>query len=317
MATWLPGGLAPKSRQSFPVPLDTFQREVLTVLCRRRTPTSPVAGGAVLQQHGFRASEDIDVFNAPNVDVVATAERDMADLKAAGFEVLPTKRFEGFVEAAVAKPEIGATKIQWVQYGGYNFYQPVPDPEFGWRLHFADLAVNKAIAAASRRQPRDLVDLYLVHAFIMPLWHCIWATPGKEAGLTPEKSIERIRYHSQYSRGELDKAIVAADQIAIPDMIADVHSALDVAEDIVKRLPPVTVGKLLVDATGRPLHSIDQLNATGQQAILAVEGGAWPSGADIDHFMIERIIDAYGRNGEKLWAAEPTQPSSTLRRPFN
>jgi hypothetical protein len=46
----------------------------------------------------------------------------------------------------------------------------------------------------------------------------------------------------------------------------------------------------------------------------AVEGGAWPSGPDIKHFMIERIIDAYGRNGEKLWEAELTQPSSTLGR---
>jgi hypothetical protein len=51
-----------------------------------------LAGGAVLQRHGYRASEDVDVFNAPNIDVVATAEVDMADLKAAGFEVSPRQR---------------------------------------------------------------------------------------------------------------------------------------------------------------------------------------------------------------------------------
>ena len=56
------------------MPLDAFQREVLAVLSRRRTPSSPLAGGAVLQLHGYRLSEDLDVFNAPDMDVAATAE---------------------------------------------------------------------------------------------------------------------------------------------------------------------------------------------------------------------------------------------------
>ncbi len=292
------------------MPLDTFQSEVLKVLCRRRTPSSPVAGGAVLQRHGYRASEDLDIFNAPNIDVITAAELDMADLKAAGFELSSSTRYEGFVEAIASKPGFGTTKIQWVQYSGYNFYEPVPDPEFGWRLHFADLAVNKVLAAASRRQPRDLVDLYLVHAFVMPLWHAMWATPGKDAEMTPEKAIERIRYHSQYARGELQNSVFAADATAIPSMISDVRNALDEAEKVFDRLPPDTVGKVLVDATGRPVHSLDEIKMVGQRAIAAAPGGAWPSGPDIDHFVIARMIDSYGRNGEKLWTAEPTQPTS-------
>jgi len=292
------------------VPLDAFQSEVLAVLCRRRTPSSPVAGGAVLQRHGYRASEDLDVFNAPNIDVAATAEFDMADLKAAGFEVSPTTRYEGFVEAIASKLGIGTTKIQWVQYSGYNFYQPVPDAEFGWRLHFADLAVNKLLAAASRRQPRDLADLYLVHTFIMPLWHAVWAAPGKDAEMTPEKAIERVRYHSQYAPGELLKSVFAADQAAIPGMISDVRTALDEAQIVVNRLPPDTVGKILVDDAGRSIRSLDELKTIGQHAISAVQGGTWPSGPDIDHFVIARMIESYGRNGEKLWTAEPTRPAA-------
>jgi hypothetical protein len=31
---------------------------------------------------------------------------------------------------------------------------------------------------------------------------------------------------------------------------------------------------------------------------------------DIDHFVIQHMIDRYGRNGEKLWAAEPAQPAA-------
>ena len=293
------------------VPLDTFQCEMLAVLCKRRTPSSPVAGGAVLQRHGYRASEDVDVFNAPGIDVVATAEVDMADLKAAGFEVSPTTRYEGFVEAVAAKPGVGTTKVQWVQYSGYNFYQPVPDPEFGWRLHFADLAVNKVLAAASRRQPRDIVDLYLVHVFIMPLWHAVWAAPGKDAEMTPEKAIERIRYHSHYAPAELQKSVFAADHAAVPNMISEVRTALDEAEKIVKHLPPDTVGRLLVDAAGRAIRSVGEIDVLAQRAISAAPGGTWPSGPDIDHFVIAHMIDSYGRNGEKLWTGEPTRPAAT------
>jgi hypothetical protein len=292
------------------VPLDAFQSEVLAVLCRCRTPSSPVAGGAVLQRHGYRASEDVDVFNAPNIDVVATAQGDMADLKAAGFEVSASARYEGFVEAIVAKPGVGRTKIQWIQYSGYNFYQPVPDPEFGWRLHFADLAVNKVLAAATRRQPRDLVDLYLVHAFIMPLWHAVWAAGGKDVEMTPEKAIERIRYHSQYAPDEFRNSVFAADSANIPDMISQVRTALDEAEKIAKLLPPATVGNLIVNALGRPIRSIDQLETREQRAISAAPGGTWPSGPDIDHYVIAHMIEIYGRNGEKLWATEPTWPAT-------
>jgi hypothetical protein len=131
-------------------------QELLAVLSRRRTPSSPVAGGAVLQLHGYRLSEDLDVFNAPDMDVAATAELDIADLRAAGFEVSPTTRYEGFAEAIVAKPGAGTTRVQWVQYSGYNFYQPVPDPEFGWRLHFADLAACRIeLPVNDQERPSD------------------------------------------------------------------------------------------------------------------------------------------------------------------
>jgi hypothetical protein len=309
MAISLHGAPAPRSKQNWPVPLDAFQRDVLAVLSRRRTP-SPLAGGAVLQHHGYRLSEDRDVFKAPDVDVGATAELDMEALKGDGFEVVPMTRYEGFAEAIVAKPGAGTTKIQWVQYSGYNFYQPVPDPEFGWRLHFADLAVNKVLAAASRRQPRDFVDRYLVHNFVMPLWHAAWAAPGKDVDMTPEKAIERVRYHSQCPPGELRSSVFAIDEAALPGMISDVRTALDAAEQIVGRLPRDTVGKVLVDAAGRSIRSLDDIKATGQRTIAAAPGGTWPSGRDVDHFMIEHMIDRYGRNGEKLWAAEPTHPAA-------
>jgi hypothetical protein len=127
--------------------------------------------------------------------------------------------------------------------------------------------------------------------------------------MTPEKAIERIRYHSQYPPDELLNSVFAADQAALPNMISQVRTALDEAERAVKQLPAGTVGKLLVDTGGRCVRSMDDLATVDQRTITAAAGGTWPSGPEIDHFVIERMIDRYGRNGEKLWTAEPSWPA--------
>jgi hypothetical protein len=167
MATWLHGASAPRSKQNLLVPLDAFQRDVLAVLSRRRTPSSPLAGGAVLQLHG-------------------------------------------------------------------------------------------------------------------------------------------------YPPGELRNSVFAADEGALPGMISEVRTALDEAEQIVGGLPRDTVGKVLADDAGRSVRSLDDIKTAGQRTIAAAPGGTWPSGPDIDHFVIERMIERYGHNGEKLWAAEPMQPAADL-----
>jgi hypothetical protein len=101
MAIWLRGASAPTSKQNWPVPLDAFQRDVLGVLSRRRTPSSPVAGGAVLQLHGYRLSDDLDVFNPPDIDVAATAELDMADSQGGGIRGLSDDEIRGGVPAVI------------------------------------------------------------------------------------------------------------------------------------------------------------------------------------------------------------------------
>jgi hypothetical protein len=212
----------------------------------------------------------------------------------------PSKAFEGFFEAVVMQAGVGATKIQWVQYSGYNFFEPVPDAEFGWRLHFADLAVNKILAAASRREPRDLMDLYLIHRFVLPLWHGIWAAVGKDAAMTPEKIIERIRYHSHYAPEEVRNSMIMPAGIEIGAMIGDVRSALDDAATIIGSIPSDTVGTLLLDENDVPLTSPDQIPSTGR-SLVAKATGAWPSGPDIDRLIIQRMIDVYGRNGRNIW----------------
>ncbi len=46
------------------MPLDGFQNDVIAVISRNRDPGSPFAGGGVIQQHGFRLTEDQDIFTS-------------------------------------------------------------------------------------------------------------------------------------------------------------------------------------------------------------------------------------------------------------
>jgi hypothetical protein len=60
------------------MPLDDFQASILKVLSKRRTPESPIGGGAAIHAHGWRLSNDIDVFNNPDIDVTSLSNQDLA-----------------------------------------------------------------------------------------------------------------------------------------------------------------------------------------------------------------------------------------------
>jgi hypothetical protein len=169
--------------------LDDFQAKILKVIAVNRAPKSVVARGSVLQYHAFRLSDDQDLFHDDNSDLLAFAKRDIESLEAAGFFVELDQKYDGLIEAKVSKDEEGLSTLQWVQSGLVNFFASVPDSDFGYRLHIADLAVNKVHAAATRKEVRDFVDLYLIHQFIMPLWHAVFAAPGKSPQLNPVRIV--------------------------------------------------------------------------------------------------------------------------------
>lgn len=68
----------------------------------------------------------------------------------------------------------------------FRFFPTLRDETFGYILHPVDLATNKVMAAAGRRELRDLVDLVTIHENILPLGAAIWAAVEKSPGFTPE-----------------------------------------------------------------------------------------------------------------------------------
>lgn len=288
------------------MPLDTFQVEVLAALLSSRSPKSAFAGSSVPPRQAFRLSDDSDIFNSDDLDVDLVAKADIEVLTAAGFEVEHTSRRkqEGLVEVMVYKEGFAPTKLQWVQSGLYNFFSAVPDDVFGWRLHMIDIAVNKVLAAADRRVPRDFVDLSLVHSHVVPLWVAIWAAPGKDAGFSPLSLVDRLRRHNHFPQESMDSALDSLIPINAAEVLGVVSDALDEARLKIPQLPMKLAGNLFVDEQGNVATDVDEiingLNDGSLRAIGPRADGAWPSGPDIDRVIIRRMIDVYGLDGSAI-----------------
>lgn len=204
-------------------------------------------------------------------------------------------------DATEGSPEVIVSRKG--QSGLLNFFEAVPDELFGYRLHMADIAVNKVLAAASRREVRDYVNLALIHIHILPLWHAIWAAPGKDASFNPASLINRISKTNHFPQSALDKEIASLADLDISSVAAIVREALDEASTLIHLLPPALAGSLFVDDSGNPVNDVDVvlggLRDDTVKSVHAVENGAWLSKPDIDSAIIERIIGRYGLDGEK------------------
>ena len=111
--------------------------------------------------------------------------------------------------AILVKQGNEATKLEWVLDSDFRFFPAQRDAVIGYVLHPVDLATNKIMAAAGRREPRDVVDLVMIHEQVLPLGAVLWAAVGKSLGFTPEGLINEVRRLASYT--EADFRRVAAD----------------------------------------------------------------------------------------------------------
>jgi len=158
------------------MPLTPFQREVARVLAANRNPESHIAGGAVINrgEGGLRFSDDLDIFHDVAASVAASAATDEQSLLAAGYSVSWVLRGEGIAKAVVTRGG-ESVRLDWTTDSAFRFFPAVPDEEFGYRLHDADLATNKVLALAGRSEVRDFLDILLIDRTYLSLGAVIWA----------------------------------------------------------------------------------------------------------------------------------------------
>lgn len=258
---------------------------VLKAIAAFRDPESYIAGGLPINRTGPRYSEDIDVFHDREERVACAAGQDARLLEDAGFKVRWLRREAGIYSAEITAPE-GTTKLEWVADSDFRFFPAIKDPEFGYVLHIADLAVNKLMAAATRREPRDVVDLVQIHERYLPLGAIVWAAVVVAPGFTPEGLLAELRRNTRFAPEDYSR-ICAEPPIDGASVTASLRRAIEDAEAFVAAMPTEAIGRLFlkdgIPLQPDPAHLADYLPHEPQRR------GHWPSAPDITSAMLEKL----------------------------
>jgi hypothetical protein len=170
-----------------------------------------------------------------------------------------------------------------VRDSDYRFFPAVRDDLFGYRLHIADIATNKALAAAGRREPRDVLDLLYIHVRYLPLGAVIWAAVAKDPGFSPESLITEIRRNARY-RGDDYADLNLTEPVDAAAVSRGLREVLEEAEAFARAMPAGREGLLFLK-DGLPVQP-DPANLTAYSEHAGRRGGYWPSSPEIGSAMV-------------------------------
>jgi hypothetical protein len=234
--------------------LTQLQSKILHCLAKNRSESSYLAGGLILNKDWQRRSDDIDIFHDSDEEVVDAANADLALLQTAGFKAHKDFVIYGAVDATVSD-EASSTIIQWFAETKRRFFPLVKDPEWGARLHQADLAVNKVLAAAGRSKARDIADLVAIGRNYCPLGPLILASAGKPPNFSPRRTIDEICRHTRSIPAEEFDAVKGLPAEWSAAFIRDEALRLiELADKYVMNVSPDLVGLLAVSKESAPIE---------------------------------------------------------------
>ena len=141
------------------------------------------------------------------------------------------------------------------------------------------------MAAAGRRELRDIVDVVTVHETILPLGAVVWAAVEKAPGYTPEGLLAEIRRNSNYPAAEW-RALASSEPIDPNVVMPKLRAALDDAEAFVSRMPTHKLGLLFFQAGKVVQPAPDRLDS--YQTHAGQLRGHWPTSPEITAAMFER-----------------------------
>lgn len=240
------------------MPLTEFQKGVLRLIAANRSVDSHIAGGLVLNasDDSPRFSQDVDIFHEAAEEVVRSSELDVSLLEGNGYEV---EKFRGDWEGlttfrkAKVKKGGGSVEIDWVADGVYRFFPVVEDEMMGWRLHWFDVAVNKALALSARSVSRDYIDTVEL-AKRIPLAAICWAACGKDEGFSPILLIQLMKRFAKVTKDEV--AEVKARNI---DLIELKKAWIEISDEAEQELigladeePEMPIGVAFLNEKGEP-----------------------------------------------------------------
>ena len=193
-------------------------------------------------------------------------------------------RREPGIHAAIMHLGDDSMKLEWVRDSDFRFFPTIKDELFGYRLHVADLAANKALAAAGRNEPRDVIDLLYIHEKHLPLGAVIWAAVAKDPGYSPESLITEIRRNARYRQDDYaDLALTEPVDAALVSQ--KLRNILEEAETFVREMPHGKEGLFFLE-NDLPVQP-DPNNLAAYVEHAGRRRGHWPSSSEIASSMVK------------------------------
>lgn len=268
------------------MPLTAFQQRILSVIAANRDEESYVAGGTALHKSGIRFSDDIDIFHDREERLEEAVDQDSRSLTDAGFTLDWRLRSPTFFRAFVSDAR-EATRLEWVVDSVFRFFPAKPDPEVGYILHPIDLATNKLLAAASRFEPRDAIDVLWIDRHVQPLAAVAWAAVEKDPGWNPEGIINELRARARY-RDEQIRQESLLEPISAAELNRGLRAAAQRADALLQRLPSSIGFGALLNLDGSLARPDPDRPETLQNLVVhhGSRKGAWPSSPEIASVML-------------------------------
>ncbi|WP_422930125.1 hypothetical protein [Singulisphaera sp. PoT] len=235
------------------MPLTPFQREVARILAANRNPESYIAGGAAINrgEGWLRFSSDLDIFNDMSVIVSLCASEDAKFLEFLGYSVEWKIRHDGVHRAQISKGE-DSIRLDWVNDTAFRFFPVQKDEDFGYCLHPADLATNKALACVGRHEIRDFIDILQIDEKYLSVGAVVWAACSKDPGFTPDFMLDFMNRHSNFRPDDLLSENLARE-VDLREMKIHWLEAKAKAQELFAQLPEDELGCLYLDASGNPV----------------------------------------------------------------
>ena len=234
--------------------LTQLQSDILRHLAKNRSDSSYLAGGLMLNKNWPRRSDDIDIFHDSDEEVTDAATADLAVLDAAGYKTHTDFIVYGGVDATISDGT-SSTIIQWFAETKRRFFPLVKDEEWGARLHQADLAVNKVLAASGRSKARDIADLVAIGRSYCPLGPLVLAAAGKPPNFSPRRTIDEMRRHALSIPAEEFAAVKGLPADWSAGFIRDAAlGLLERADKYIMSASPDLVGVLAVNTNQVPIE---------------------------------------------------------------
>lgn len=226
------------------------------------------------QKADTRFSEGLDIPHDAEAEVARAAEGDGETLTRNGFELVWDLRRPAFYRArATRKGE--SVRLDWAIDSAFRFFPIEADAELGYRLHLADVAMNKALALAGRSEARDLVDVLHLHSSCLSLGAIAWAACAKDPGFTPEFLLQEMGRNANFQPAEFAALAwarpwnpVAAKKVWL-QAVVEAHELFDL-------LPAGDLGCLYLQE-GKPITARSSDEIQGALRHRGFVRGAWPS----------------------------------------